>query len=63
MNEEILKRLADALEGVNANLEGIGNSLADISASLENLEKDLDGCVSRVGDNQFLCITGNVTTY
>lgn len=56
MNEELLTRLVDALEGIN-------NNLSDIDVSLDSVEKNLDGCVSVNGDNHFLCITGNVSTY
>lgn len=56
MNEELLTRLVDALEGINSNL-------SDIAVSLDSMEKNLDGCVSVNGNNRFLCITGNVSTY
>ena len=63
MNEELLTRLVKALEGVNENLDVINHSLSEMSVSLDSLEKNLNGCISRVGDNRFLCITGNVSTY
>lgn len=56
MNEELLTRLVDALEGINNNLSGI-------AVSLDSLDKTLDGCISRNGNNRFLCITGNVSIY
>lgn len=55
-NEELLTRMVDALEGIN-------NNLSEIALSLDGLQKDLDGCISVSGKNQYLCITGNVTTY
>lgn len=56
MNEELLTRLVDALEGINSNL-------SEIAVSLDSLDKSIDGCISVNGKNQFLCITGNVSTY
>lgn len=56
MNEERFERLVGALEA-------IGTSLSEISASLENMDRTLDGCISHAGDNSFLCITGNVSSY
>lgn len=56
MNEELLTRLVEAVEGIN-------NNLSEISVALESLEKNLDGCTAVNGDNRFLCVTGNVSTY
>ncbi|MEZ3506865.1 MAG: hypothetical protein K1W10_07985 [Lachnospiraceae bacterium] len=56
MNGEMFERLADALEA-------IGTSLSEISAGLNNINQALDGCISHVGDNSFLCITGNISNY
>ena len=56
MNEELLTRLVVALESIN-------NNLSEIVVSLDSLEKDLEGCISVNGKSQFLCITGNVSTY
>ncbi len=56
MNEELLTRLFDALEGINSNL-------SEIMSSLDSLDQNLDGCISVNGKSWFLCITGNVTTY
>ncbi len=56
MNEELLTRLVDALEGINSNL-------SEIAVSLDSLDKSIDGCISVNGKNQFLCITGNVSAY
>lgn len=61
MNEELLTRLVDALEGINENLDVINSSLADMSVSLDSLEKNIVGCISVNGNNRFLCITGNVS--
>lgn len=49
MNEELLTRLVDALEGINSNL-------SDIAVSLDSVEKNLDGCVSVNGDNRFYAL-------
>ena len=56
MNEELLTRLVEALEGIN-------NNLSEIAVSLASLDKNIDGCISVNGKNQFLCITGNVSAY
>ncbi len=55
MNEELLTRLAEALESISS-------SLSDISISLDSLDKTLSGCVCTNGRNNFMCITGNVST-
>lgn len=56
MNEELLIRLVEALESIN-------NNLSEISVSLDSAEKNLDGCIAVNGNNHFLCVTGNVSTY
>ncbi len=68
-HEEQLARIADALEGINSNLNSINSnlnsissSLSEISVSLYSLDKTLDGCTCTNGRNNFLCITGNVST-
>lgn len=63
MSEELLTRLVDALENINENLDVINSALSDVSVSLNSMEKNLDGCISVNGNNRFLCITGNVSTY
>ncbi len=63
MNEELLTRLVVALESINENLNIINSSLIDVSVSLNSMEKNLDGCIAQNGNNHFLCITGNVSTY
>lgn len=54
-HEEQLARIADALESISS-------SLSEISVSLDSLDKALDGCICTNGKNNFLCITGNVST-
>lgn len=58
MNEDLLARLVDVLEGIN-------NNLSEISISLDSLDKNIDGCisVSQNGKSKHICITGDVTTY
>lgn len=58
MNEDLLARLVDVLEGIN-------NNLSEISISLDSLDKNIDGCisVSQNGKSRHICITGDVTTY
>ena len=63
MNEELLIRLVVALESINENLDAINSFLSDVSVSLNSIDKNLEGCISVNGKSQFLCITGNVTTY
>ncbi|MCI9006220.1 MAG: hypothetical protein HFH39_13550 [Lachnospiraceae bacterium] len=63
MNEELLTRIAVALEGINENLDVINSSLAETSVSIYKMEKNLEGCISVNGKSQFLCITGDVSTY
>ena len=63
MNEELLTRLVVALESINENLNAINSFLSDVSVSLNSIDKNLEGCISVNGKSQFLCITGNVSTY
>lgn len=65
MNEGLLTRLVDALEGINENLDVINSSLAETSVSIYKMEKNLEGCisVSQNGRSRHLCITGDVSTY
>ena len=63
MNEEVLIRIAEALEGIKDELGSINSSLADSSVSLNSLEKDIEGCISVSGKSQYLCIAGDVNTY
>lgn len=57
MNEELITRIVDALEGINS-------SLSDIASSLDSLDKNIDGCisVSRNGKSRYLCISGDIYT-
>lgn len=57
MNEELLTRLVDALEGINSNL-------SEIAVSLDSLDKTLNGCVSvsQNGKSRYLCISGDIYT-
>ena len=56
MNEELLTKLVDVLEGIN-------NNLSEISATLERMEDNIEGCIS-VSQNgsRYLCISGDVYT-
>lgn len=51
-----LTRIAQALEDINSNLY-------DISSSLERIDRNIDECISRNGNNHFLCVTGNICNY
>lgn len=57
MNEELLTRLVDALEGINSNL-------SDIAVSLDSINNNINGCIScsRDGKSKYLCISGDVYT-
>lgn len=54
MNEELLTRIANALEGIESELEAV-------NSNLQNLERDLDSCMIKVGDRSFLCMIVNVS--
>lgn len=56
MNEELLTRLVNTLEGIYSNL-------LDISVSLYKIEKNIDGCIScsRDGRSKHICITGDIS--
>lgn len=54
--EEQLERITDALEA-------IAKTLIDIEADLDRLYGNIDSCMSRTDRGNFLCITGNVSTY
>ena len=62
MSEELLTRIAVALESINAGLESISDSLSDASVTLDSIDKTLDKCTCMNGKNSFLCITGNIMT-
>lgn len=57
MNEELLTRLVEALESIN-------NNLSEIAVSLDNIDDNIDGCisVSQNGKSRYLCISGDVYT-
>ena len=67
MNEELLTRIAEALESIDKTLSDvlptINGNLSDTAEMLEGIERNLDGCISRSGNDNFLCITGNVSNY
>ena len=50
-----LDRIASALEGIEAGQQ-------DVNASLENMDQNLEGCISRGVRGSFLCITGDIRT-
>ncbi len=57
MDEELLTRLVEALEGINS-------SLSEIAVSLDSINENIDGCisVSQNGKSRYLCISGDVYT-
>lgn len=54
---ETLKRIADALEGIDQSLASISNSLVDMAST-----HPLDDCISKTKAGSFLCITGNIVS-
>lgn len=65
--EELLTRIAEALESIDKTLSdelpAINGNLSDVAEMLEGIDRNLNNCISRYGNNSFLCITGNVSTY
>lgn len=57
-HEEILIRIANALEGIDQELSSISESLVDLNALA-----DLMKCVTNTPGGKKLCITGDVTAY
>ena len=55
MTLDRLDRIASALEGIEAGLQ-------DMNASLDNIDQNLEGCISRGMGRNSLCITGNIRT-
>ena len=55
MNEQILERIADALEGIR-------NELAEINHSIDRIDRNLDRCIAQSGNNHFICVTGSINT-
>lgn len=55
-HEELLIRIAEALELINDNLY-------EINASIKRIDEGMSSCIAKNGNNKFLCITGNVTSY
>ena len=56
MNEETLKRIAEALEGISYRM-------AEISDRLQGIEDILDSCTATNGRNGFFRITGDIATH
>lgn len=56
LGERKSDRIAEALELINDNLE-------EISLSLNGIDNNLNGCISRNGNNKYICVTGNITSY
>lgn len=54
--EDQLTRIVDDLESISSNL-------ADVAEMLEDINKNLDNCISITNRGSFLCITGDVSTH
>lgn len=55
MNEQLLTRLVEALEGINDNL-------SDIAIHLSSIDQNLDSCVSEFNGLSFFRVAGEITT-
>lgn len=55
MNEQLLERIADALEGIR-------NELAEINHSIDRIDRNLNSCIAQHGNNHFICVTGSINT-
>lgn len=55
MNEQLLTRLVEALEGINDNL-------SDIAIHLRSIDTNLDSCVSEFNGLSFFRVAGEITT-
>ena len=55
MNQELLTRLVEALEGIKKELH-------DIDTHLEGLDSHLDSCIAKSSQGSYLCVTGNIST-
>ncbi len=63
VNQEAqLARIADALESIDKNLDGICSALTDMSTSLESLDNSFSSCVAPNGRSKFFHIAGSVYT-
>lgn len=54
MNEELITRIADALEGINS-------SLSEVAASLDKLEGCINSCISVGQAGHRLAVTGDIS--
>ena len=61
-DQTIKLMMLDRLDRIASALEGIEAGLQDVNASLDNMDQNLEGCISRGVRGDFLCITGNIRT-
>ena len=56
MNEELLTRLVDALEGIN-------NNLGEMKVTLDIMQRYIDGFATVSREGMRIGVTGDITTY
>ena len=56
MNEELLTRLVEALEGIN-------NNLGEMKVTLDIMQRDIDGFATVSREGMRIGVTGDITTY
>ena len=56
MNEELLTRLVEALEGIN-------NNLGEMKVTLDIMQRYIDGFATVSRDGMRIGVTGDITTY
>ena len=61
-DQTIKLMMLDKLDRIASALEGIEAGLQDVNASLDNMDQNLEGCISRGVRGNFLCITGDIRT-
>lgn len=61
-DQTIKLMMLDRLDRIASALEGIEAGQQDVNASLENMDQNLEGCISRGVRGNFLCIAGDIRT-
>ena len=61
-DQAIKLMMLDKLDRIASALEGIEAGVQDVNASLDNMDQNLESCISRGVRGNFLCITGDIRT-
>ena len=61
-DQTIKLMMLDRLDRIASALEGIEAGVQDVNASLDNMDQNLESCISRGVRGNFLCITGDIRT-